>query len=138
MELAQIEQDLKNRAANTPTRLVNQLAERLGGMASASAVYSPPVERDGITVIPVARIQMGFGAGGGDGTMTSAQNTGSGGGGGGGVSATPLGFIAVSHGHAEFHPIRHQMRVAECAPVIAAAGLAAWLTLTGLRRLFRG
>ncbi len=137
MELSEVQRDVESRAAGMPARLVERIAERLGGMASATAVYGAPVERDGVTVIPVARVQMGFGAGGGTGT-SGAQETGSGGGGGGGVMATPMGFISISNGHAEFHPIQHPIRIAELAPVIAAGGFAAWLALTGLRRLFRG
>ena len=46
----------------------SRLAERLGASASASSVFGEPVERDGVTVIPVARVRWGVGGGSGRGT----------------------------------------------------------------------
>ena len=63
--------------------LVTRLADKLGSHASAATVYAAPIEREGVTVIPVAKISYGFGGGGGE------QREGSGGGGGGGVIAFP-------------------------------------------------
>lgn len=48
-----------------PVRLVERLADRLGSSAHATAVFGGPIERDGVTVIPVAKARWGFG--GGDG-----------------------------------------------------------------------
>ena len=36
---------------------VERMAERVGGKASVRAVFGDPIERDGITVIPVARVR---------------------------------------------------------------------------------
>ncbi|MGW0820304.1 spore germination protein GerW family protein [Streptomyces sp. NPDC002845] len=71
-------------------------------VAIAAAVFGEPVTRDGITVIPVARI----GFGGGAGRETGAAKTGDGGGGGGGAGAQPLGFIEIRDGTATYKPIR--------------------------------
>jgi uncharacterized spore protein YtfJ len=80
--------------------LVQRAAEAVGLNTGASAVFGEPVERDGVTVIPVAKSSWGFGGGsGGD-----AANQGSGGGGGGLVS--PIGFIELSNGRARFVPTR--------------------------------
>jgi uncharacterized spore protein YtfJ len=137
MNLTEVQRDVESQAAGLPARLVERIAERVGGVASASAVFATPVERDGITVIPVAKLRWGFGAGGGSGT-SSSQDAGSGGGGGGGVLAEPMGYIAFADGHAEFHPIHQPMRGLTTAPIILASGVAAWLALTALRRLWRG
>ena len=80
------------------------LVERIGHLlqvhASAKSVFAEPVERDGTTVIPVAKVQWGFGGGGlGAGVLGR-------GGAGGGIRATPTGFIEIRDGHAEFRPIR--------------------------------
>jgi hypothetical protein len=40
-----------------------KLVEAFGGTASAQAVFGAPVERDGVTVVPVARIRYGVGGG---------------------------------------------------------------------------
>jgi hypothetical protein len=44
---------------------VERVAERMGLHASAKAVYAEPVERDGVTIIPVAKVRWGFGGGSG-------------------------------------------------------------------------
>jgi uncharacterized spore protein YtfJ len=91
-------------AAHASATLLERLADKLGGRASVTAVYGEPVTRDGITVIPVARV--GFGFGGGLGREVGAVRTGEGGGGGGGVEARPLGFIEIKDGTATYKPIR--------------------------------
>jgi len=101
-------------------RFLEGLAERIGARVQSSAVFGPAVERDGVTVIPVARARWGFGGGaGGDG-----GGEGSGGGGGGVVS--PLGYIEVRESGAEFKPIRDPRLVAvAAAATVCVAGLAA-------------
>jgi uncharacterized spore protein YtfJ len=79
---------------------VQRLAERIGVIAQASAVFGAPIERAGVTVIPVAKATWGFGGGGG----VKGGEQGAGGGGGGFVS--PLGYIEVREHGAEFKPIR--------------------------------
>jgi uncharacterized spore protein YtfJ len=81
------------------SRLLERLASQVGGKAGAKAAFGDAVERDGITVIPVARIRWGVGAGGGQGPE------GSGSGGGGGVAADPIGYIEVTPAGATFRPI---------------------------------
>ena len=79
---------------------VQRLAERVGASARASTVFGEPVERERVTVIPVARATWGFGGGSG----SDAGQQGSGGGGGGLVS--PLGYIEVRDDGADFKPLR--------------------------------
>jgi len=92
------------------------LVERLGHLinvhANAKQVFADPIERDGVTVVPVAKVQWGFG-GGGLGTGSIER-----GGAGGGVRATPTGFIEIRDGHAEFRPIR------DASDVLVIAGTA--------------
>jgi uncharacterized spore protein YtfJ len=102
------------------TDLVQRIGERVGALATARAVFGDPVERGGVTVIPVARATWGFGGGsGGD----SVQQ-GSGGGGGGWV--VPIGYIEVRDDGARFKPIRDPRRTALLG---AAAATAAALML---------
>lgn len=99
--------------------LVERLAQQVQVNANAKQVYGEPVERDGTTIIPVAKVQWGFGGGGiGRGPVER-------GGGGGGARAYPTGFIELRNGKAEFRPIQDPM-----APVIlAGVGLAVGLLL---------
>jgi uncharacterized spore protein YtfJ len=87
-------------ATGPAAEILERLADKLGGKASVSAVFGDPVERDGITIIPVAKVGFGLGAGAGTGNAKLAQ------GGGGGVSATPAGYIEIKDGNAVFKPIR--------------------------------
>src|SRR5438552_9158907 len=89
---------IDSRASGAAGGLIERIAERLGGSASVGAVYGPPIERDGTTIIPVARVAWGFG--GGSGTGAGADGSGGGEGGGGGASASPLGFIEMRGGSA--------------------------------------
>lgn len=116
--------------------LLHGLADRLGVRANASAAFGAPVERDGVTVIPVAKVRWGFGGGGGVGPAddVTGESEGEGSGGGGGVTASPLGYIEISGGKAEFKRIPD---VGRLVPVILAGGFTTWLVLRGLRKLLR-
>lgn len=81
--------------------LVARLAEKLGMSARAASVYGDPIESDGVTIIPVARVRYGFGGGGG------AKDGEEGAGGGGGVQVTPIGYIELRDGNSEFRPIKN-------------------------------
>jgi uncharacterized spore protein YtfJ len=103
---------------------VQDLADRIGARVGAHAVFGEPVEREGVTVIPVARAAWGFGGGSGQG------DEGEGSGGGGGASASAVGYLEIKDGETSFRPI------IDTRPfVIAAAfGLAAGLILAARRR----
>jgi uncharacterized spore protein YtfJ len=114
------------------SQLVNELLERVGETvgkrAQASAVFGEPVQRDKLTVIPVARARFGFGGGGGAGSHEGEE--GSGGGGGGGAVVTPVGYIEVRDDTAVFKRI--------VTPNDLVAGVVAGsLAAMSLKRLLR-
>ena len=94
-----METQSKDGKANTVAR-VQKIATELGHSANAGLVFAEPVERDGVSVIPVAKIRYGFG--GREGNLKDGV---SGGAGGGGLRAAPLGYIEVKKSGAKFHPI---------------------------------
>ncbi len=108
-------------AAQAPRRrtdeLLTALAERIGGRLNPSTVYGEPIERDGVTVVPVTAIRVGIGAGGG--TDPAKGQEGEGGGGGG--TATPAGYIELKGGRSRFVPVVHPLRIAAllCGTVLA-------------------
>jgi uncharacterized spore protein YtfJ len=125
---------------------VERIAERVGGKASVRAVFGDPIERDGITVIPVARVRWGFGGGSGSGPMPMGPGragqgseadqgqVGSGRGAGGGAAADPLGYLEIGPDGAAFIPITG----ATPSPAfLLAAGVTATLVLRGLAKLIR-
>jgi len=73
-------------------------------------VYGDPIERDGILVIPAAKVR-GGGGGGGD----KESN----GGGGFGVSATPAGAWVVREGQVTWEPAVDVTRIATLGMVVA-------------------
>jgi len=118
---------------------VERMAERVGAKASVRAVFGDPIERDGITVIPVARVRWGFGGGAGRGPIaqdvTSDEgSSGFGTGGGGGATADPIGYVEIGPDGATFRPIVSPM---PSPGFILAAGASAALLLRGVARLLR-
>ena len=109
---------------NATDRFMETMVEKLGAVARASTVFSEPIERDGITVIPVAKARWGFGGGVGH------RKDEDGAGGGGGVVVTPVGFIEIRNGQAEFRPIR-TLRM----PLLILSGISTLLLLRRLKRL---
>ena len=96
--------DLEKRGS--ADRFIGTMAEKLGAVARAATVFGEPVDRDGITVIPVAKARWGFGGGGGQRKDEGAGGTEEGGaGGGGGVLVTPVGFIEIKNNQAKFRRI---------------------------------
>ena len=108
--------------ANTAKEFIAGIAEKLGATAKAATIFGEPVERDGITVIPVAKSRWGFGGGAG------RRKDEDGAGGGGGAQVTPVGFIELRNGEARFRPIRTLP-----LPLMIAGGI---VTAFLLRRLF--
>ena len=129
---------------------VERIAQRVGAKASVSAVFGDPIERDGITIIPVARVRWGFGGGAGNGPVAvgpgidgrdvpgtdsgEGHQPGSGSGGGGGAAADPVGYIEIGPDGAFFRPITSPL---PSPGFLLAAGAAAALVLRGLSRLIR-
>ena len=95
--------------------LLERIGETIGDRAKASTVFGEPVEREGITLIPVAKAKFGFGGGGG-----GKGKQGPGRGGGGGAVVSPIGYIEVHDGTARFNRI---FRPADVLAVVATASL---------------
>ena len=104
------------------------ILEDLQDSANARAVFGDPVEREGKTVIPVARVALGFGGGFGSGPADGSNGEeageeltvtvdeigegpgGSGAGGGGGAMARPVGALEITDHDTRFVPIGSDRR----------------------------
>jgi len=93
-------------------------------------VYAEPIERDGVTVIPAARVSGG--GGGGNGYEPDGPQ---GDGGGFAMSARPAGAFVVKDGTVRWVPAIDPARVitAVGAVVVAVAVLRAWVLTRALR-----
>ena len=114
--------------------VLERLANRIGGRVRVKTIFGEPVEKDGVTVIPVARARWGCGGGGNSGrnSQENQMREGAGAGGGGGVTVSPTGYVEVRDGRARFHPIYNPANVAQ---IIVASGIVAVLVLRAFRRL---
>jgi len=86
--------------AHPTTALLERLTAELGGRAS-TVVYGEPVTTEGVTVITVAEVGLGFS---GTAGPEAAADEGSA---GGGVRARPRGFIEIKNGTASYRPLRN-------------------------------
>ena len=114
--------------------MLERLANRIGGSVRVKTIFGDPVEKAGVTVIPVARARWGFGGGSNAGGNTRENQTGegTGTGSGGGVTVFPTGYVEVRDGRARFHPIYDPANVAQ---IIVASGIVAVLLLRAVRWL---
>ena len=94
-----VENEMERTKSTYADDFLANLAEKLGAAAKASVVFAEPVERDGVTVIPVAKARWGFG--GGAGRRKNEDGVG----GGGGAQVSPIGFIELRNGEARFRRI---------------------------------
>jgi uncharacterized spore protein YtfJ len=93
--------------------------ERAQDVLTVKRVYGEPIERNGVTVIPVASVGGGGGGGGGGGEDQRGQR-GSGYGGGFGVSARPAGvYVIRSDGRVVWRPALDLNRTIFMGQVIA-------------------
>lgn len=81
----------------------------------ASIVFGEPVERDGMTVIPAAKVRGG--GGGGGGSESSA------GGGGFGLDARPAGAYVIRGGSVEWQPAIDVNRIVLGGQLVALVAL---------------
>ncbi len=75
--------------------------EKIKEMVDVNSVIGNPIQTpDGVTIIPVSKVSVGFGGGGSDfASRKPGEDGGFGGGSGGGVKVTPLCFLIVKDGN---------------------------------------
>jgi hypothetical protein len=106
-----------------------ELLPRLSESLTASRVYSEPIERDGIVVVPAAQIRGGGGTSAGRNQQDSA---------GGGLSARPVGAYVIGNGRVRWKPAVDLTRIIFHGQIIVlTAVLAAAWTLSRRSRAAR-
>jgi uncharacterized spore protein YtfJ len=99
---------------------VQQVLRTARELLSAERAFGPPFERDGVTVLPVARLRVRGGGGQGDGP----DGTGFGGGVMGG--AEPLGVYEISGGHVRWRPALDVNRLVLGGQLVVIVALLTW------------
>ncbi len=89
--------------------LMSTTMEQIRAMADSNAIVGQPIHtEDGVTLIPVSKMSLGFASGGTDFTgknqKPDAKNN-FGGGAGAGVNISPVAFIVVKGGNVRLLPV---------------------------------
>ena len=90
-----------------PNMLENTIA-KIRELVSVNSVVGDPITTpDGVTIIPVSKVSVGFGGGGSDFVSKHANKHENpfGGGAGGGVKVDPIAFLIVSNGNVRLLPV---------------------------------
>ena len=87
-----------------PNMLDNTIAKIREMVDVNSVIGDPIVTQDGVTIIPVSKVSVGFGGGGSDFSNKNGDNP-FGGGVGAGVKVTPIAFLIVKEGSVRMIPV---------------------------------
>ena len=71
----------------------------------SNSIVGDPIVVDGVTIIPISKINIGFGGGGSDFVGKSAPVDAFGGGMAGGVKVTPVAFLIIKEGNVRMVPV---------------------------------
>lgn len=129
------------RAAAGPDAGLTTLRKILARLDGSRLCFGEPVQAQGVTVIPVARVRAAGGAGFGRGdTLDGGDDTPGGGGGGGGyLEADPVGYVTVAQdGSTRYEAIPDPQAHARAARTLAAAAATLVAAFAGARALRGG
>ncbi len=88
-----------------PNMLENTI-QKIREMVDVNSVIGQPITTpDGVTIIPVSKVSVGFGGGGSDFVNNTGAENPFGGGVGGGVKVTPICFLIVKDGNVRMMPV---------------------------------
>jgi sporulation protein YtfJ len=92
---------------NASNMLENAIAKVREMVDVNSVIGTPITTADGVTIIPVSKVSVGFGGGGSDFVSKNVnhQENPFGGGAGGGVKVTPICFLIVKDGAVRMMPV---------------------------------
>jgi uncharacterized spore protein YtfJ len=96
---------------------VDQIIGQARDTLTVKRVFGDPYEKNGLTVIPAARISGGAGGGGGEGPEGTGQGTGF------GVSARPAGALIISGESVHWQPALDVNRIIIGGQLVAIVAL---------------
>jgi uncharacterized spore protein YtfJ len=109
---------------------VQRVIEQAREAITVRRVFGDPYEKNGVTVIPAARVQGAAGGGGGEGPDGQGMGSGS----GFGVQARPAGAFVINGDDVQWRPAIDVNRVIMGGQLIAAAALLLAATVVRSRR----
>ena len=94
---------MENKEKNSVSELMETTMTTIREMVDSNSVIGEPITTpDGVPLIPVSRVSLGFASGGGTYGQTSERF---GGGGGAGVKIDPLAFLVIKDGLTRVMPV---------------------------------
>lgn len=90
---------------------------------SVKRVFGDPYEKNGVTVIPTARVGGGAGGGGGEGTGPQGEGSGKGSGSGFGLSGRPAGVYVIKGEEVRWQPAVDVNKIIVGAQIVAIVAL---------------
>ena len=94
--------------SNTLPNMLENTISKIREMVDVNSVIGEPITTpDGVTIIPVSKVSVGFGGVGSDfaSKNVNKQENPFGGGAGGGVKVTPVAFLIVKDGNVRMLPV---------------------------------
>ena len=86
--------------------MLDRTTQKIKEKVNVNSVIGEPISTpDGVTIIPVSKVSVGFGGGGSDFVNKSGGDNPFGGGVGGGVKVTPICFLIVKDGNVRMMPV---------------------------------
>ena len=86
--------------------MLESTIQKIREMVDVNSVIGEPITTaDGVTIIPVSKVSVGFGGGGSDFVSNKAGENPFGGGVGGGVKVVPICFLIVKDGNVRMMPV---------------------------------
>lgn len=86
--------------------MLDSTIQKIKEMVDVNSVIGTPISLpDGVTIIPVSKVSVGFGGGGSDFNGKNGGELPFGGGVGGGVKVTPICFLIVKDGSVRMMPV---------------------------------
>ena len=99
------------------TTQLQDILDKARHSANVRDVYGEPIERDGMTIIPVARVTGAGGGGGGTG------NEGEGSGFGYGLKSEPVGVYVIKNGQMSWQPAVDVNKIINGSFAVAVVGI---------------
>ena len=90
--------------SNVISELLQVSMNHIKDMIDANTIIGTPIHQEGITIIPVSRVYLGFVSGGSD-IKNIKDSPLFGGGTGGGVSLVPVAFLIIKEGSCRMIPV---------------------------------
>ena len=94
--------------SQTLPNMMESTIAKIREMVDVNSVIGNPITTpDGVTIIPISKVSVGFGGGGSDfvsKNLNKHENP-FGGGAGGGIKINPVAFLIVNDGNVSMHPI---------------------------------